>query len=121
MENRGARRSQARDGGSAGPSKERGDRLLRRRHGAWQRGGFLFRGQGKWYPGEPLPRWALSCFFRHDGVSTWQDPSLIALSGENHGHGSEEAARFVKRLEELLSLEQPGTMPAYEDAWYHLW
>ncbi|HKY35200.1 MAG TPA: transglutaminase family protein [Polyangiaceae bacterium] len=104
-----------------GRKQEMGDRLLRRLHGAWQPGGFLFHGQGKWYPGEPLPRWALSCFFRHDGVRAWQDPSLIAVSGANHGHGSEEAARFVKRLEQLLSLEQPGTMPAYEDVWYHLW
>jgi uncharacterized protein (DUF2126 family)/transglutaminase-like putative cysteine protease len=104
-----------------GRKQEVGDRLMRRLHAAWQSGGFLFHGQGKWYPGEPLPRWALACYFRHDGVPTWNDPSLIALSGTNHGHGAEEAARFVRRLSELLSLEKPGTMPAYEDAWYHLW
>jgi uncharacterized protein (DUF2126 family)/transglutaminase-like putative cysteine protease len=104
-----------------GRKQEIGDRLMRRLHGAWQPGGFLFHGQGKWYPGEPLPRWALACYFRHDGVPTWHDPSLIALSGTNHGHGAEHAARFVERLAELLSVEKPGTMPAYEDAWYHLW
>jgi len=97
------------------------DRLLRRLHDAWQPGGFLFHGQGKWYPGEPLPRWAHSCYFRHDGVPTWQDPSLIALAGSNPGHTAEDAQRFVKRLTELLSIEQSGAMPAYEDAWYHLW
>ena len=104
-----------------GNKQEMGDRLLRRLHDAWQPGGFLFHGQGKWYPGEQLPRWALSCFFRHDGVPTWQDPSLIALAGSNQGHGPEHAARFLERLTQLLSLEQPGTMPAYEDAWYYLW
>jgi uncharacterized protein (DUF2126 family)/transglutaminase-like putative cysteine protease len=98
-----------------------GDKLIRRLHEVWQPGGFLFHGQGKWYPGEPLPRWALSCFFRHDGVPTWHDPSLIALTGTNYGHGAEHAQRFIQRLTELLSVEQPGTMPAYEDAWYHLW
>jgi uncharacterized protein (DUF2126 family)/transglutaminase-like putative cysteine protease len=104
-----------------GKKQEMGDRLLRRLHDAWQPGGFLFHGQGKWYPGEPLPRWALSCFFRHDGVPTWADPSLIALAGSNQGHGPEDAQRFLKRLGELLALEKPGTMPAYEDAWYYLW
>jgi uncharacterized protein (DUF2126 family)/transglutaminase-like putative cysteine protease len=104
-----------------GNKQEMGDRLLRRLHGAWQPGGFLFHGQGKWYPGEPLPRWALSCYFRHDGVPTWQDPSLIALSGAKHEHTAEDARRFVERLSELLSVSEPGTMPAYEDAWYHLW
>ncbi len=97
------------------------DRLLRRLHGAWQPGGFLFHGQGKWYPGEPLPRWALSCYFRHDGVPTWKDPSLIAMTGESLGHTAEHARRFVAHLAELLAIRDPGTMPAYEDAWYHLW
>jgi uncharacterized protein (DUF2126 family)/transglutaminase-like putative cysteine protease len=104
-----------------GRKQEMGDKLLRRLHGAWQPGGFLFHGQGKWYPGEPLPRWALSCYFRHDGVPTWNEPSLVAMSGTNYGHDAAVSERFVKRLTELLSLEQPGTMPAYEDAWYHLW
>jgi uncharacterized protein (DUF2126 family)/transglutaminase-like putative cysteine protease len=105
-----------------GGSKEAmGDRLLRRLHGAWQPGGFLFHGQGKWYPGEPLPRWAQACYFRHDGVPTWNDPALIAKAGTNYGHGPEHASRFIKRLTELLSLEQPGTMPVFEDVWYHLW
>ncbi len=104
-----------------GSKHEMGDRLLRRLHDAWQPGGFLFHGQGKWYPGEPLPRWALSCFFRHDGVPTWENPALVALAGSNHGHTSEDAQRFLKRLTELLAVEKPGTMPAYEDAWYYMW
>jgi uncharacterized protein (DUF2126 family)/transglutaminase-like putative cysteine protease len=104
-----------------GRKEEMGDKLLRRLHGAWQPGGFLFHGQGKWYPGEPLPRWALSCYFRHDGVPTWNEPSLVGLSGTNYGHNAEHASRFIERLTELLSIEQHGAMPAYEDAWYHLW
>jgi uncharacterized protein (DUF2126 family) len=104
-----------------GRKAEMGDRLLRRLHAAWQPGGFLFHGQGKWYPGEPLPRWAHSCYFRHDGVATWSDPSLFALADSNLGHTAADALRFVKRLTELLSLEQPGTMPVFEDVWYHLW
>ncbi len=104
-----------------GSKHELADKLLRRLHDAWKPGGCLMHGQGKWYPGEPLPRWALSCYFRHDDVPIWRDPELFAESGRDYGHGAPDAERFVRRLGELLSLKQPGTMPAYEDTWYHLW
>ena len=34
--------------------------------------------QGKWYPGEILPRWAMSCFWRKDGNALWQNDDLLA-------------------------------------------
>src|SRR6478752_2516760 len=42
-------------------------------------------GQGKWYPGEPLPRWSLNCFWRKDGEPIWQTPELFA--DEKSGSG----------------------------------
>ncbi|MEP7052693.1 MAG: transglutaminase family protein, partial [Pseudomonadota bacterium] len=97
------------------------DRLLRRLHALWQPGAMLHHGQGKWYPGEQLPRWALGCFFRKDGVPVWHDPELIAKESAPPGSTQEDAERFVKRLTEVLGLTKHGLMPAHEDAYYYMW
>ncbi len=97
------------------------DRLLRRLHALWQPGAMLHHGQGKWYPGEQLPRWALGCFYRRDGIPVWADPKLIAEESAPPGHKQPEAERFTKRLIEVLGLKKHGLMPAYEDAYYYMW
>ncbi len=104
-----------------GTKEDYADRLLRRLHRLWGKGGVLHHGQGKWYPGEQLPRWALSCYYRRDGVPVWKDESLIAESGRNYGHTEEDARRLALELVKNLGLERHGLMPAYEDAWYYLW
>src|SRR5262249_45142628 len=48
---------------------------LRKRYGVQ---GLVHFGQGKWYPGEQLPRWSLNCFWRADGEPIWRHESLIA-------------------------------------------
>jgi len=97
------------------------DRLLQRLFPLWGSGGFLHHGQGKWYPGEQLPRWAFSCFYRRDKGVIWRDTSLIGKTGTDYGHTVEHAERFSRRLVENLGLRRHGLMPAYEDAWYYLW
>nr|WP_306805664.1 transglutaminase family protein [Caballeronia sp. BR00000012568055] len=91
---------------------------LRAQYGA---GGFLHIGQGKWYPGEQLPRWALSLFWRKDGEPCWHDPSLFADERTPASYTADDAARFIGHLAGKLSLDSKYVQPAYEDTWYYLW
>ncbi|WP_310386882.1 transglutaminase family protein, partial [Roseateles sp.] len=78
-------------------------------------GGMLHYGQGKWYPGEPLPRWALNIYWRVDGQPMWRDASLFSVEGADDGYGDAEAQRFMATLLEGLHLPAASAIPAYED------
>ncbi len=83
--------------------------------------GLLHFGQGKWYPGEQLPRWSLNCFWRKDGEPLWRDPALLAREGDAGAVDAELAGRFLARVGARLGVGADSMMPAYEDAWYYLW
>jgi uncharacterized protein (DUF2126 family)/transglutaminase-like putative cysteine protease len=78
-------------------------------------------GQGKWYPGEQLPRWSLNCFWRRDGQPVWNDPLLVADETQRYGADAALAGRFLRDLAERLGLAAKYVFPAYEDAFYYLW
>jgi len=82
--------------------------------------GLLHYGQGKWYPGEEVPRWALGVFWRKDGEPLWRDPTLLARVDKDYGHDVNTAARFGQRLCGLLSLPRKCCQFAYEDGLYYL-
>ncbi|MBL8318846.1 MAG: transglutaminase family protein [Burkholderiaceae bacterium] len=91
---------------------------LRAKYGA---GGFLHFGQGKWYPGEQLPRWALSICWRADGQPCWHDPSLFADERDTHRYTAADAQTFIGTLTRRLGLDPRFVQPGHEDTWYYLW
>lgn len=84
-------------------------------------GGFRHYGQGKWYPGEPLPRWQYANYWRKDGVPLWQNPSLLADINVSSSYSVEESETFTHTLSHALGLTPDIVITAYEDVLYHLW
>jgi uncharacterized protein (DUF2126 family)/transglutaminase-like putative cysteine protease len=78
-------------------------------------------GQGKWYPGEPLPRWSLNCFWRRDGEPIWQRPELIGNESAGSGATPDVAQRFLTSVAAQLGLSPTFVFAGYEDAFYHIW
>ncbi len=95
--------------------------LLKRLHRRFGAGGVLQYGQGKWYPGEPIPRWALGCYWRKDGSAVWQDDCLIADDTKTYHYTSEDALTFVQELAARLGIKSDYIVTGYEDALYYLW
>jgi uncharacterized protein (DUF2126 family) len=95
--------------------------LVHRLLARYGKGGFLHFGQGKWYPGEQLPRWALSICWRADGQPCWNDPTLFADEREPHRYTEADAKRFITTLTRRLGLDPKYVQPGHEDTWYYLW
>ena len=79
-------------------------------------GGLPHFGQGKWYPGESLPRWAFSIYWRKDGKPIWSNPDLIAGETTKAEATPKKAETFIHDLADRLDLGAEFVMPAYEDS-----
>src|ERR1700742_2032232 len=101
---------------AVGPTK-RGlaDDLIRRLRARFAPGGLLHYGQGKWYPGESLPRWAFGLYWRKDGVPIWKNSDLIADIEGPHRAKVEEAQDFAEKTAERLGVDSEFVLPAFED------
>jgi len=102
---------------AVGPTKrDKADLLIRRLRDRFAPGGFLHYGQGKWYPGESLPRWTFSLYWRADGQPVWRDAALIAREG---GDGTKvsasDAERLLKTMAGELGIETAMVDEAFED------
>ncbi|WP_339628359.1 transglutaminase family protein [uncultured Maribacter sp.] len=85
------------------------------------KGGVLHHAQGKWYPGEPLPRWLIGIHWRKDGNPIWRDPKLLASFAENYKLPVNITETFLRTLSKFLGTDNEAVTPAYEDAFYFLW
>ena len=89
--------------------------LLNRLQGHFAPGAMLHFGQGKWYPGEPLPRWALGCYWRTDGKPLWHEPKLLVTTDASGNRKTQDALHFIRRLTRELGLDPGFVIPAFED------
>ncbi|WP_425093638.1 DUF2126 domain-containing protein [Tropicimonas sp. S265A] len=101
---------------AVGPTKRQlADTLIRRLRGNFATGGLLHYGQGKWYPGETLPRWTFSLFWRKDGKPIWRDPDLLAREDTQEDVGPAEAEALLRHIARFLAVPEENVLPAYED------
>jgi uncharacterized protein (DUF2126 family)/transglutaminase-like putative cysteine protease len=101
---------------AVGPTKRQlADALIRRLRDRFAPGGIIHYGQGKWYPGETLPRWTFSLYWRADGKPVWRDPSLIAGEAQSTAAEPEDARRLLEDISNHLGVGPATIDAAYED------
>ncbi|QIO35266.1 DUF2126 domain-containing protein [Bradyrhizobium sp. 1(2017)] len=106
---------------AVGPTKRAlADDLIRRLRTRFAPGGLLHYGQGKWYPGESLPRWAFGLYWRKDGVPIWKNADLIAKIENPRRPEVKDAEAFMEGTAARLGVDLGYIMPAYEDPAYWL-
>jgi uncharacterized protein (DUF2126 family) len=106
---------------AVGPSKRAlADNLIRRLQARFAPGGLLHYGQGKWYPGESLPRWAFALYWRGDGQPLWRDSERIAREHDTVAIDERDAGNLVRGIARRLDINPAYAMPAFEDPWHYI-
>ncbi len=103
---------------AVGPHKQRlSIELIHRLRDRFAPHGLLHFGEGKWYPGESLPRWAYTCLWRTDGEPVWTNPDLLADLRCTYDHDIDRAGQFIHELATQLEVDPAHIRPAYEDVY----
>jgi len=101
---------------AVGPQKQRlADQLIRRLRDRFAPGGMLHYGQGKWYPGETLPRWTFSLYWRRDGQPIWRNAAVLSPPDAEATNTVEEAEALLRTVADTLAVDPQMVVPAYED------
>ncbi|GEO80366.1 transglutaminase family protein [Pararhodospirillum oryzae] len=106
---------------AVGPDKERlALDLLHRLKARFAPDGLMVFGQGKWYPGEQLPRWAHALYWRADGQPLWRDRATLGDPATPGPHDPGDAGVFLAAVADALGVDREAVTPAYEDPWHYL-
>ncbi len=104
---------------ATGPTKRvLAAQLIERLRARFAPEGLLHFGQGKWYPGEQLPRWAFALYWRGDGKPLWRDQAYVANEAVDYAPTSAQARAFIEGIARRLDLPVQAPVAAYEDPWY---
>ncbi|MBK5278027.1 MAG: transglutaminase family protein, partial [Bacteroidia bacterium] len=105
-----------------GPHKRiLGNQLISKLRNSFGAGGLIHKGQGKWYPGEPLPRWQYSAIWRNDGNPVWKNDALLDLTEDNSSNSIDDVLKLARELTKFLNIPPEHVHPALEDAFFFLW
>jgi uncharacterized protein (DUF2126 family)/transglutaminase-like putative cysteine protease len=98
--------------------RELANRLAAALADRYAKGGLVQRSEGKWYPGEPLPRWQIGLVWLSNGEQLWSDPARLA-DPFDHEQSDPDAAASAERLARAVTaafgLPDDQLQPAYED------
>jgi len=97
------------------------DTLLKRLRAKFAPGSMVHYGQGKWYPGEALPRWAFGCFWRKDGQPVWRNDALISDETANYKHTTEDSGKFIATFAGKIGADPKWILEGFEDSFHHRW
>jgi transglutaminase-like putative cysteine protease len=104
-----------------GPHKrELANNLSRKIMDSTTNGGLLHHAQGKWYPGEPIPRWQTTIYWRKDGKPVWRNPDLLANMNKTYPYTTANAKTFLSTLALVLGVSHENIVPAFEDPVYYI-
>ncbi|WP_372937568.1 DUF2126 domain-containing protein [Seonamhaeicola sp.] len=101
--------------------RELAKNLSTRLYDTFGKGGVLHQAQGKWYPGEPLPRWSIEICWRKDGKAIWKNKNLLSLFSDNPKLPKNADKKFLEKLTKYLGVTDWTIMPTFEDSFYFLW
>jgi uncharacterized protein (DUF2126 family) len=97
------------------------NRLIHKLGDSFGKGGLFHYGQGKWYPGEPTPRWQMALYWRKDGKPIWKKKQWLADFSEEYEYTYKDAGKFLELLTQKLGVAGNNIIPGFEDAFYYLW
>ncbi len=72
--------------------------------------------QGKWYPGEVLPRWSMNLYWLKKGQPLWSEYPIKKKEFETG-----LCQIFNRELCEAMALPEKYALPAFEDSEYYQW